>query len=157
MQRIRLARLEDLKRILYILNITTLDLKQKGIDQWDYPWDDKKITYQVMNNNSYVLLLNNEIVGTFCINEVTNISKLLVGPESKYLSQIAVIPEYQGRNLGNKVTDFACSLVRGLNKTLYLDCWAGNKKLKKIYLSNGFDFIGDFPEEDYFISIFKYN
>jgi hypothetical protein len=39
---------------------------------------------------------------------------------------------------------------------LYLDCWAGNKKLRNFYSNAGFDFIGDFPEEDYMISVFKY-
>jgi hypothetical protein len=44
-----------------------------------------------------------------------------------------------------------------MNKTLYLDCWAGNEKLKEFYFNNGFEYVGDFPEEDYFISVFKFN
>lgn len=41
--KIRLAKLDDLQQLLYILNTTTLDLQQKGIHQWDYPWDNNKI------------------------------------------------------------------------------------------------------------------
>ncbi|WP_280771599.1 GNAT family N-acetyltransferase [Salipaludibacillus daqingensis] len=157
MIKIRLARIKDLQRILYILNETTFVLKQKGMNQWNDPWDENKITDQIINNNSYVFILNNEIVGTFCIHKINNINELSVEPESKYLSQIAMLPTYQGRNLGSKITDYACSLVRGLNKSLYLDCWSGNKKLKEFYTNSGLEYIGDFPEEDYFISIFRYN
>lgn len=157
MLEIRLARIKDLKRILYVLNETTFDLKQKGINQWNDPWDDNKITDQIINNDSFVLILNNEIIGTFCIHTINSMNELSVEPESKYLSQIAIIPTYQGKNLGSKITDFACSLVRELNKSLYLDCWSGNKKLKEFYLNSGFEYIGDFPEEEYFISIFTYN
>ncbi|WEG19260.1 GNAT family N-acetyltransferase (plasmid) [Alkalihalophilus pseudofirmus] len=157
MHKIRLARQNDLDRILFILNQTTLDLKQKGINQWHYPWDDNKVLNQVMNDSTYILLLNNEIVGTFCISEIDKINELQVEPLSKYLTQIAILPELQGMNLGKRIINFAGSLVEELNKPLYLDCWAGNKKLKEFYLNNNFVFIGDYPEENYFVSIFQYN
>jgi len=54
----RLAKLDDLQQLLYILNIATLDLQQKGIHQWDYPWDNNKIVNQIKNNFSYVLILD---------------------------------------------------------------------------------------------------
>ncbi len=38
---------------------------------------------------------------------------------------------------------------------LYLDCWAGNKKLRNFYLESGFIYMGDYPEDDYYISIYK--
>ncbi|MFF2796389.1 GNAT family N-acetyltransferase [Lysinibacillus xylanilyticus] len=97
-----------------------------------------------------------KIIGTFCINEIDNINEFPVELNSKYLSQIAILPEFQGRNFGSSITQFACSFVKGLRKTLYLDCWAGNEKLKEFYSRNGLEYIGDFPEEDYYISIFKY-
>lgn len=40
--KIRLAKLYELQQLLYILNTVTLDLQQKGIHQWDYPWDHKE-------------------------------------------------------------------------------------------------------------------
>lgn len=71
--------------------------------------------------------------------------------------QFVILPEYQGNNLGSVLMDFACSFANEVNKSIYLDCWAGNDKLKAFYLNNGFDYQGDFPEENYFISIFKFN
>ena len=42
-----------------------------------------------------------------------------------------------------------------LNITIYFDCWAGNNFLRKFYTEVGFEYMGDFPEEDYFVSAFK--
>lgn len=153
---IRLSRVEDLKRIVYILNAVTLHLIQKGISQWDYPWEEDKIVNQIKNNFSYVLLANDEIIGAFCINEIDYINELPVDVKSNYLSQIAILPEFQGKNFGSAIINFTCSFSKRLNKALYLDCWAGNEKLKYFYSRNGLEYIGDFPEEDYFTSIFQY-
>ncbi|PAM96083.1 hypothetical protein B4N84_04180, partial [Flavobacterium sp. IR1] len=69
----------------------------------------------------------------------------------------AIIPEYQGKNAGAVVLSFAYKLVENMNTVLYLDCWAGNEKLKQFYLRNEMSYIGDFQEEGYFISVFTYN
>lgn len=153
---IRLSKVEDLKQILYVLNSVTLHLIQKGIYQWNYPWDEDKILSQIKENVSYILLDNDKIIGVFCIHEIDYINEMSVDEKSNYLSQIAILPEFQGENWGSVIIDFACSFVKRSNKTLYLDCWAGNEKLKCFYSKNGLKHIGDFPEEDYFISIFQY-
>jgi GNAT superfamily N-acetyltransferase len=155
--KIRLAKLEDLDQILKVFNDVTLDLQNKGINQWSYPWKPKIIENAIKSNHSYVLLLDEKVIGTFFISDVDSLSELSIEPQSEYLSKIAILPEFQGRNFGTKIIDFACSFAKGLNKTLYLDCWAGNEKLKEFYSNNGLEYVGDFPEEDYFISVFKFN
>ena len=153
---IKLSKSEDLKLILFILNEVTMHLIEIGIRQWDYPWDEEKVADQIKNNSSYILLEKDEIIGVFCINEIDSINDYSVDAKSIYLSQIAILPEFQGRNLGSAIINFACCFVKSLNKTLYLDCWAGNEKLKEFYIKNGLEYKGDFPEDDYFISIFQY-
>lgn len=155
--KIRLATSNDLQQVVNVLNKATLDLLKKAIYQWDYPWNVNKIINEIKNNYSYVLLLDEEIVGTFCIKDIDCLSKLTFNSKNIYLYQIAIIPEYQGNNYGSEITDFARSLANERNETIYLDCWAGNEKLKNFYLNNGFEYQGDFPEADYFISIFKFN
>ncbi|WP_216829775.1 GNAT family N-acetyltransferase [Alkalihalobacterium elongatum] len=156
MMQIRLAQVEDLQQVLSVLNKVSLDLQQKGIRQWDYPWDEDKILDQINSKYTYVLSLEERnIIGSFCIHDIQQINEFSVGLTSKYLSQIAILPNYQGRNFGSKITAFARSLAKERNQSLYLDCWAGNEKLKAFYSNNGFEYIGDFPEEDYMISIFK--
>jgi GNAT superfamily N-acetyltransferase len=154
---IRLATLNDQQQVLSVLNKVTLGLQKKGINQWDYPWHVDKIVSEIKNNHTYVLLMGKEIVGTFCIKDIDFLSQLTINSKSIYLSQIAILPEYQGNNLGLVIIEFACSFAIEVNKTIYLDCWAGNDKLKDFYLNTDFKYQGDFPEDDYFISIFKFN
>jgi GNAT superfamily N-acetyltransferase len=154
---IRLATLNAQQKVSNVLNKVTLDLQKRGINQWEYPCDVDKIASDIKNNYVYVLLVDEEIVGTFCIKDIDCLSELTIDPKSKYLFQIAILPEYQGNNLGSVITDFARSFAREVDNTIYLDCWAGNEKLKDFYLNNGFEYQGNFPEEDYFISIFKFN
>ncbi|MDC3425100.1 GNAT family N-acetyltransferase [Aquibacillus sp. 3ASR75-11] len=121
---IRITKIEDLQRLLYILNAVTLDLQQKGINQWDYPWDEDDIFNQIRNHYSYVLLLDEKIIGTFCINNIENINGLSVEVGSKYLSQIAILPKYQGRNFGSKITEYACSLAVFVNIVVAFYCFS---------------------------------
>ncbi|WP_082686941.1 GNAT family N-acetyltransferase [Bacillus sp. FJAT-27445] len=75
--------------------------------------------------------------------------------DSLYLSKIAILPTYQGHGIGREIVSFSCSLAETAGKPLYLDYWAGNKKLKNFYTGCGLEYMGDFLEEDYFISVFK--
>jgi RimJ/RimL family protein N-acetyltransferase len=155
---IRPAREEDLQKILSLLNEVTIDLHQKGINQWEHPWEKKRLLSQLSNRHLYVLLSeDDQIAGTFCLKDIHRINDIPVELNSRYLYQIALLPKYQGSNFGAEIIGFACSLVKQNEKTLYLDCWSGNEKLKAFYSSNGLTYEGDFPEDDYMISIFKYN
>lgn len=153
---IKLAGINDLTQILEVLNKVTIALQNKNINQWSYPWDSEYIFNAIRKNNSYKLLHNENVIGTFFIEAIDKIGEYSVEPNSLYLSKIAIIPEYQGKSIGSKITDFACTSAQKLNKILYLDCWAGNIKLREFYSKNGFQYIGDFCEEDYLISIFRH-
>ncbi|WP_176167324.1 GNAT family N-acetyltransferase [Mesobacillus jeotgali] len=100
----------------------------------------------------YASLIDGKIIGSFGIKKV---AELHVAESGNYLYQIAIQPEYQGRGYGALLTSWACKYSRGMGEDLYLNCWAGNEKLKNFYSENGFEYVGDFPEEDYYISIFK--
>lgn len=154
---IRLATLDDKETVLDILNKVTLDLHGRGIQQGEYPWDADRLASEITKSYVYVLLKDEHIVGTFCIKDIDELSELKIEPRSSYLYQIAILPDYQGNKLGSEITKFACAYAKEVNTTLYLDCWAGNEKLKNFYSNNGFAYQGDFPEDDYFISIFRFN
>lgn len=154
---IRLASLVDCKTVKGILEKTTLDLHEKGINQWEYPWDSTKIKNDIESSDVYIITVGDNVIGTFCIKDIDALGDFPIHSPSKYLCQIAILPDYQGQGFGSSITDFACSYAKEKNKTMYLDCWTGNQKLKNFYLNQGFSYQGDYPEEDYFISIFKYN
>ncbi|MGP1908373.1 GNAT family N-acetyltransferase [Metabacillus sp. JX24] len=153
---IRLANIQDLKQLLHVYNQVTADLHEKGINQWEYPWCAEKLLNKIKNHEMYVLVDDSVLIGAFCIEEINQLSGLAIDSASVYLSQIAILPENQRKGIGLYITEFACSYAMSVKKKIYLDCWAGNEKLKNFYLKAGFDYQGDLPEEDYSISIFSF-
>ena len=147
---IRLARKEEIKDIVFVLSAASLALLNKGVNQWDYPWDENQLMEQV--GYLYVASIDGKIIGTFGIK---NLKDWHVHGAGKYLYQLALLPEYQGKGYGAALASWACQLARVSGEELHLDCWAGNEKLKKFYSWNGFEYVGDFPEQDYYISVFK--
>ena len=62
---IRLATLDERDIVVDVLNKVTLDLHDKGIQQWEYPWNADKMAIDIQMNHVYVLLKDEQIVGTF--------------------------------------------------------------------------------------------
>jgi GNAT superfamily N-acetyltransferase len=154
-EQIRLAELNDKDSIVELLNKVTLHLHGKGVNQWTYPWNADEIKQDIENELVYVLVLEDLIIGTFSIKDTDDINTDLIEHGNKYLYRIAILPEYQGKNRGLNIIRFSLDYSRNMGKSLYLDCWAGNEKLRSFYSSTGFDFMGNVQEEDYFVSVFK--
>ena len=147
---IRPAKQEDVKEISSILNAVSLDLLERGINQWSYPWDDHALVEEL--GFLYVGLVDGNTIATFGMKDLIDWH---VGKSGKYLYQIAIHPEHQGKGYGSMIVSWVCQYARELGEELYLDCWAENMKLKDFYSENGLEFVGDFPEKDYYISVFK--
>lgn len=146
----------DINKVIKILNDVTADLISKDIYQWEYPLEEKVLKKDIQDGKVFLVLVEGHPVGTFSLEDLVNEeNEFYRTVEGKYLFRIAVLPRIQGLGYGHQVLDeirAQCSL----NKyTLYLDCWSGNEKLKKFYLKAGLNYIGDYPEKDYSISIFK--
>jgi ribosomal protein S18 acetylase RimI-like enzyme len=154
-EKIRLAELNDKDSIVELLNKVTLHLHDKGVNQWEYPWNTEEIKQDIEKGLVYLLIVEDLIVGTFSIKDTDNINTDLIEQGNKYIYRIAILPEYQGKNHGLNIIKFSLDYSRNMDKSLYLDCWAGNEKLRSFYSSTGFDFMGNVPEEDYFVSVFK--
>jgi len=152
--KIREAALKDQDAILSVLNEVALHLQSKGIQQWEYPWNEQEIRKEIEKRHLYVLTLDEKVIATFGMKVIDALADLQIKIGSKYLYQIAISPEYQGQGIGAQITAFARRLA---SPTIYLDCWAGNKKLINFYKRMNFQHLGDFPEEDYFISVFQYS
>lgn len=153
----RLAEKDDTNAIVKLLNEVTLNLHERNIEQWTYPWEFKEIDIEVKNRNVYVVTIDKVIIGTFSLKHIDANSWIsIIKTSSIYFYRIAILPEYQGQNIGLDIINYVSKISRDSNKYLYLDCWAGNQRLKKFYLKAGFDFCGDFPEDDYMISVFKH-
>ena len=155
---IKLAKSINSATIVDLLNNVTLKLYEKNINQWKYPWDLKEIEFDIENRNTYIVTAKgNLMLGTFSMKHLENKTWLsTIETNNLYLYRIAVLPEYHGENIGLEIINYACQSARVSKQILYLDCWAGNEKLKNFYTRAGFEVYGDFQEEDYEISVFRY-
>ena len=154
---IKLAREDNNELITDLLNKVTLQLHSKGIMQWNYPWNIKEIESEINNSHIYVVKTNNLIIGTFSLKNPDMKWLSDAKPNSLYLYRIAILPEYQGKNIGLMILYYVFEISKKNKTAIYLDCWAGNEKLKRFYSNAGFKYHGDLSEEDYKISVFEYN
>ena len=148
-----LANESNAYEIYYILSKAKEKLNKKGIEQWKEGWDINDIKKKCKLGLFYVFYDKGNIIGCYSIEKNANIEWIEnKEKEYTYLSLLCLHPDYQGKGLGKVLLQ---SAFENSNKIIFLDCWAGNNKLKTFYESNGFKYIKDTKENDYFISIFK--
>jgi RimJ/RimL family protein N-acetyltransferase len=152
---IRQADIKEIDVVLKILNETTIDLISKGINQWSFPWELEMVSNELSSNQCFFMEVGDVICAVFFIKDIDSLNGEAVVSSSKYLSKIAISPEFQGMGYGSEILTFAISFCQKQNRALYLDCWAGNEKLKAFYSNNGMEYMGDYPEESYFVSVFR--
>jgi RimJ/RimL family protein N-acetyltransferase len=71
-----------------------------------------------------------------------------------YLQSLMIESTEQSKGLGLMFLDGVMTLMKDQRGTIILDCWAGNIKLRDFYEKAGFIHHGDFPENDYEISVY---
>ena len=139
--------------IYYVLSKAREKLNKNGIEQWKEGWDINDLKKKCKLGLFYVLYDKGNIIGCYCIEKNANLEWIEnKDKEFTYLSLLCLHPDYQGKGLGKVLIQTA---IENSTKNIYLDCWAGNSKLKEFYENNGFKYIKDIKENDYFISIFK--
>ena len=151
---IKKATKENLADIVDILNAATQKLLAKGVMQWEYPWDETIIADDIEKGLFYVAENNGDAIGCFGIRPFEN-NPFCDDNTGVYFYHLAVHPQYSGGSFSKEMCRFVQDFARENGTTVYFDCWAGNEFLKKFYTSTGFEYMGDYPEEDYFVSAFK--
>lgn len=153
--KIEKAVLADLDNIITVLDEATLKLLKKEIPQWNYPWYREDIEKDLQSQ--YVVREEGSIIAVFSMKPLNNCyDNKEQSKEDYYLHRIAVLPEYQGKGLGRKILHFVQNFSIKREKNIYLDCYQGNKKLRQLYEKAGFYYQGDYPEEDYLVSVFRF-
>lgn len=146
-----LANQDNIYEIYYVLNKAKEELNRKGIEQWKEGWDINDLKQKCKKGLFYVYYCERNIIGCYCLEKNPDI-EWIEDKDFTYLSLLCLLPDYQGKGLGKILIQNA---IENSSKIIYLDCWAGNDKLKTFYKSNGFNYLKDVKEKDYFISIFK--
>jgi GNAT superfamily N-acetyltransferase len=153
---LRPAGLHDCEALLGILNGATDKLLAKGIQQWTYPWEAEPLQQAIESGEQFLAIESGKVIAVFKLSrQSSNPVVEAAQPGTLYLSQLAVEPKKQSQGVGSRVMTQILLYAADLGKTLYLDCWSGNHKLKAFYQSCGLESLGDFPEEDYFITVFR--
>jgi len=151
---IRKATTEDFGAVLNILEMAALKLLAKGVYQWDYPWNENELQKQIKQGEFYIAFADEQPAGCFGLRKFEN-NTFTDDNRGLYFYHLAVHPAYSGSGLGKEICKWVQDFAKAENTNIYFDCWAGNDFLKKFYTGCGFEYIGDFPEEDYFVSAFK--
>jgi GNAT superfamily N-acetyltransferase len=148
---IKKANNKNAERVLEIYNKVTSELLRKEIHQWEYSWTKNDILSMI--NNLYLLNDGEDVIGCFEL-ILLDSNNYMMKQGDLYLGKIAILPEYQGQSLLSRVIDYTKELSIKENRNCYLDCWAGNHKLRKVYEKYAI-YLGDFKEDNYYISIFQ--
>ncbi len=113
--------------------------------------------------HAYVLENDGQPVGSVLVDPVPAASPLRAQWHLSTLSEplwflhaLMLEPSVQGRGLGLDFLDGVRRLVTPAGGTIFLDCWAGNDKLRDFYRRAGFTFHGVYPFEDYEVAVFFY-
>lgn len=142
----------DLSAIINLLEQTSAALRQKGIQQWLDPWNPQELSEDIAVGHVFILAAKSGIIGTFALRPFSK-AYFFNTAEAIYFYRIAILPAWQSKNLGM----FIMRYVKEKTADFYLDCWAGNDKLKHFYQQAGLYYCGDFAEGDYFVSVFHYS
>ena len=151
---IRKATTEDFGAVLNSLEMAALKLLAKGVYQWDYPWNENELQKQIEQGEFYIAFADEQPAGCFGLRKFEN-NTFTDDNRGLYFYHLAVHPAYSGSGLGKEICKWVQDFAKAENANIYFDCWAGNDFLKKFYTESGFEYMGDFPEEDYFVSAFK--
>lgn len=155
--RFAVAAEKDSENLLALLQGAAAHLHKKGVRQWTEPFTAGALREDIIKNRVVLLFLDGHLAGSYALKEIAaplwpQISQKQVG--QFYLYRVVISPALQGAGLGKILVEHATKTALEQNKSVFLDCWAGNEALRRFYLSCGFSDLGVFPEEDYEIRVF---
>ncbi|MBN2794490.1 MAG: hypothetical protein JXR88_03720 [Clostridia bacterium] len=150
---IRKATLDDLEQLEALIVSNSKQWIEKNIYQWHEPCDIKELRKEITKECVFVMMDKFRMIGTFSIEPSEQTYPIQID-QSYHLYRIIVNPFYQSKN----VEDLVFKHVRkkyGKRNPVLLDCWAGNEHIFDFYRHHQCNYMGDFPEKDYKISIFQ--
>ncbi|GAA0856289.1 GNAT family N-acetyltransferase [Clostridium nitritogenes] len=148
---------EDINNIMQIIDEAKEALKEQGIDQWQngYPNDDV-IRNDILNNDSYVFIKNNEIVATSVVSfdgEKTY-DKIYDGnwisnDEFAVIHRIAISNKYKGTGIASEIIKMIEAICLDKNvHSIKVDTHEFNMPMQKLLKKNDFKYCGVIYLED---------
>ncbi|MGG7325823.1 GNAT family N-acetyltransferase [Clostridium baratii] len=148
---------EDINNIMQIIDEAKEALKEQGIDQWQngYPNADV-IRNDILNNDSYVFIKNNEIVATSAVSfdgEKTY-DKIYDGnwisnDEFAVIHRIAISNKYKGTGIASEIIKMIEAICLDKNvHSIKVDTHEFNIAMQKLLKKNDFKYCGVIYLED---------
>lgn len=148
---------KDIKRIMKIIDEAKIYFKENKINQWQdgYP-NIKVIEDDIKNGCSYVLLKDNNVIGTSVIdfNGEETYNKIykgrwLTNKEYAVIHRIAIDNSYKGLGIASEIIKNAEKLCVEKNiKSIRVDTHRDNISMQKLLKKNGFTYCGIIYLED---------
>lgn len=154
---IRKSLKEDVKDIMKIINRAKEFLKENGVDQWQdgYP-NNETIERDILNNDSYVVLKDNNIVATLAISfdgektyDVIYDGKWLSNGKFAVIHRIAIDNEYRGTGVSSYILQKVYEICLDNNiHSIKIDTHEENIPMQKLLKKNDFKYCGVIYLED---------
>ena len=146
---IKIAINQDSSAIIKMLKQIAQWMKDNDINQWRFlldGGDDKEIEQAIMNQETYIVLKDKDIVATFTLlSKQSEWDRHIWGSDistkSLYLHRLAIVPTYMKKGLGKSILTWIIENASD-KEYLKLDCVTNNIKLNNFYKSNDFELIG---------------
>ncbi len=154
---IRKSLKEDVKDIMKIINRAKEFLKENGVDQWQdgYP-NNETIESDILNNDSYVVLKDNNIVATLAISfdgektyDVIYDGKWLSNGKYAVIHRIAIDNEYRGTGVSSYILQKVYEICLDNNiHSIKIDTHEENIPMQKLLKKSDFKYCGVIYLED---------
>ncbi|NME35051.1 MULTISPECIES: GNAT family N-acetyltransferase [Fusobacterium] len=155
--KIRLSTKDDLKDIIRIINQAKVYMKNNNFNQWNenYP-NEEIISKDIYLKESYVLIDDEKIVGTFVLSFTDEISykniyngKWKTNNPYGILHRVAIDNLYKGKGIAKLILDFSeKEALKKEIKNFRIDTHKENKSMRKFIEKNGFEYCGIILVED---------
>jgi GNAT superfamily N-acetyltransferase len=165
---VKYAELVDTNFIIGLSARVQESLTSSGSLQVIGPLARTVVETSVAEEHAYLLLLNGQRIASVLVDpldgtfpntaEIQHVAwgVLSLPRPHWYLHALMLEPAEQGKHFGLTFLDRVLQLIKTKYRsgTVVLDCWAGNTKLRRFYEDAGFKYQGDFPENDWEISVY---
>ena len=146
---LRLATMQDLTRIMAIVQATVMEMHAYGNYQWDevYP-TEQDFASDITQGDLFVSEAEGQICGLICINQtepaVYADANWTLAEKALVLHRMAVDPALRGRGTGSELLQQAETLALSLGlRYLKTDTYALNEKAQQLFLKHGYHFCGE--------------
>lgn len=167
--KVRPADIEDTTYIISLSSRVQEALTATGSLQKIGPLPRHVVQASIQGGHAYLLELNGRLIGSVLLDpldrEFPNAAEITYGEwilanisdgPFWYLHALMLEPIEQGKRLGKQFLEGMLRQMREDHRTgvIVLDCWAGNENLGRFYQECGFQYRGDFPEDDFEVSVY---